>query len=166
MKTLVLAVAVAALAGCATQTKLSEPGRPFAQEEAAVHALRAANNQAMAARDLAGTMSIVADDYVIVAGNGEIIRSAEGIRAAWSDDFRQPNIGACVREPRSIEVGRVADVLRAAESGQWRCPMTTAAGDAVYFGSYFAHWDKRSGEWRVVSDTYVGLGCDGRGCRR
>lgn len=110
-------------------------------------------------------MRIVADDYVLVAGNGEIIRSAEATRAAWSEDFREPGRSACVRQPRNIDVGQDGDGLRAAETGQWRCPVTRPTGEAVYHGSYFAHWSKGSGEWRVVSDNYVSLGCDGNGCR-
>ena len=118
----------------------------------------------MAARDLNGTMSIVADDYVIVGGDDGITRSAQDTRGYWSKEFSDLKSLPCVRKPQSIEVGQSSNVLRAAERGQWPCPETTAAGDAVYYGSYFAHWSKRAGNWRVVSDNYVTLGCRGRGC--
>ena len=109
-------------------------------------------------------MSIAAEDYVLVAGSDSIFRSAEAMRAGWSETFRNPSLSGCVREPRSIEVGQQGGVLRAAEIGRWRCPRTTPTGGAEPYGSYFAHWSKGSGEWRVVSDNYVTLGCRGSGC--
>ncbi len=171
MRMLVAALLVASATGCAAQlgparlsSGLPEGDSRFVSERAAIHALRARNNQAIAARDVDGTMSIAADDYVLVAGSDTIVRSAEAMRLRWAETFRDPGSRGCVRQPEKIEVGEYGDVLRAAEYGQWRCPRTTPAGEAEPHGSYFAHWSKRAGEWRVVSDNYVALGCRGSGC--
>ena len=131
-------------------------------ERAAILALREANNRAIAARDLDGIMRIAADDYVLVAGGDSIIRTAAEMRARWTATFAVPTFAGCVRTPRNVEVGEQGGTLRAAESGDWRC--TGYTRDGQVFGSYFAHWTKRSGEWRVVSDNYVTLGCRGDGC--
>ena len=37
-------------------------------------------------------------------------------------------------------------------------------GEASPSGAYFAHWSKRSGQRRVVSDNYVALACAGPAC--
>lgn len=138
--------------------------RSLKGERAAIRALRAANNQAIARRDADATLSIAADDYVLVAGNDTIFRSADAMRARWTASFADPNQKGCVREAEKIAVGRNGGVLRAAESGRWRCPVTKPDGRAEPFGSYFAHWSKQSGQWRVVSDDYVTLGCLGSAC--
>lgn len=171
MRRLILALFITGIAGCAAQPRLASVGmeRPtdaphLDGEQATIYSLRAANNRAIAARDVDGTMSIAADDYVVVRGGDTIVRSAEAMRAQWDESFADPRQGGCVRQPENIEVGQQGGVLRAAESGRWHCPTTTPAGEAVPHGSYFAHWSKRSGAWRVVSDNYVTLGCRGSDC--
>lgn len=132
-----------------------------AAEKNAIAALRRANNQAIAARDLEATMRMVAEDYVAVGGSDGVVRSRDEMRSLWARDFASPHpANQCVRQPTTIEVGQVAGVLRAAESGRWRCP----GERSTPVGAYFAHWSKRSGEWRLVSDNYVTLGCRGPGC--
>lgn len=131
----------------ASQDSVRPPEGHDADREAIV-ALRAANNRAIAAKDVDGIMRIAAEDYVLVAGSGGIFRSAADMRKGWEATPQD-----CTRTPRRIEVGAVSDVLRAAEQGEWRC----AGGGSVH-GSYFAHWRKQGDDWRVVSDTYVSLG--------
>jgi ketosteroid isomerase-like protein len=133
----------------------------FDAERAAILALRAANNRAMAAGDLEGTMRIVARDYVLVSGSGQIVRSAEEMRAIWAGALRDKS-RLCVRTPLRVDVGANRGVLRAAESGEWTC--RGSAADATDHGAYFAHWSRNSGAWQVTSDTYVALGCRGAGC--
>ena len=69
-----------------------------------------------------------------------------------------------VRTATRVEVGERKGVLRAAELGRWEGLDHKAAGVARPYGSYFVHWTKASGQWRVVSETYVTLGCRGPGC--
>jgi ketosteroid isomerase-like protein len=137
------------------------PAEGFDAERKVIIDLRAANNLAMAAGDLDQTMRIVAPDYAIVSGSGRIVRSAEQMRAIWAEALRDRS-RACVRTPRRVELGQHGGVLRAAETGEWSCG-GDRPGSSVH-GSYFAHWTKRSGDWKVVSDTYVSLGCRGADC--
>ncbi len=130
--------------------------------ERAIVELRAANNRAIAARDLDSVMRIAADDYVLVTGGDGIFRSAAEARAGHAETFAIPTFGGCVRTPHGVTVGLQGGIERAAESGEWRC--AGYGDDGERFGAYFAHWTKRSGEWRVVSDNYVTLGCRGAGC--
>lgn len=119
-------------------------------ERAAILALRAENNRAIAAGDVDGIMRIAADDYVLIAGGGTIVRSHADMRRRWAETRQR-----CTRTPRRVEIGAAGTQRRAAETGEWVC-----AGDrpgAAVNGSYFAHWTNESGTWRVVSDTYVTL---------
>jgi hypothetical protein len=91
-------------------------------EKAAISALRAADNKAIASRDLAAMLRIVADDYVGVGGSDGIIRSREEARKLWAADFTSAHpANQCVRQPAMIEVGLAEGRLRAAETGRRRC---------------------------------------------
>ena len=129
----------------------------FDVERATILELRADHNRAIAAGDVEGFMRIAADDYVSIFGGGSIIRSKDELRRIW---MARPQ--HCTRSPLRLEIGRVDGQVRAAELGEWRCDVQAPA--KIYKGSYFAHWTKKSGEWRVVSDTYVSLSCRGDGC--
>lgn len=133
-------------------------------EEAAIRALREQNNRALAAHDLDAAMQIVGKDFVLVGGSGGIDRSSAENRKAWAEEFAQPGHDRYVRTPAKIEVGMRKGVLRAAESGTWEGIDHLAAGESRPYGSYFVHWAKESGAWKVVSETYVTLGCRGSGC--
>ena len=60
--------------------------------------------------------------------------------------------------------GERKGVVRAAEHGRWVGIHHKPAGIARPYGSYFVHWSKATGHWRVVSEAYVTLGCRGPGC--
>lgn len=109
-------------------------------------------------------MAIAADDYVLVGGNDGIHRTRRETQNYWAEAFADPHNEACLRQIRDISVGYYHGVARAAEIGSWSCPRTTSQGEERLWGQYLAHWSKHSGEWRVVSDNYVTLGCRGTGC--
>ncbi|HEV2594363.1 MAG TPA: hypothetical protein VGU01_04105, partial [Sphingomicrobium sp.] len=78
----------------------------FRHEESEIAGLRQANNEAIAARNLIGTVQILADNYAGVGGNDGIIRSKEEARAFWSKDFASvQHLNQCVRKPSKIRVG-------------------------------------------------------------
>jgi ketosteroid isomerase-like protein len=133
-------------------------------EAARIRELRTENNRALAEHRLDDVMSIAADDYVLVGGNDGLYRSKSEMTALWREDFVDPNNKGCVRTTDAVEVGVSDGVMRAAETGHWECINIMSAGEHRRAGRYLAHWSKRSGEWRVVSDNYVTLRCLGAGC--
>jgi ketosteroid isomerase-like protein len=161
---LALAAASPIVSGRAPTPSEAIAGEPYAADKASIMTLRAANNSAIAARDLDATMAIVADDYVMTGGAGGIERSVAENRKGWAEDFATPGHDRYVRTPTDIEVGGRKGVLRAAENGTWEGIDHKPAGESRPSGRYFVHWSKASGQWRVVSETYVALGCRGPGC--
>ena len=133
-------------------------------EKGTILALRADNNRSIAAHDLDGTMLIVADNFVLVGGNSGIERSRTETRRGWAEEFAVKGFDRYVRTPMQVEVGERMGVLRAAELGRWEGIDHKAAGVSRPFGRYFVHWSKATGNWKVVSETYVTLGCRGPGC--
>lgn len=136
----------------------------YAVDKKTILALRAENNRAIAAHDLDGAMRIVADDYVMIGGNSGIERSQAENRRGWAEEFATEGHDRYVRTTTQVEVGERKGVLRAAELGRWEGIDRKAAGLSRPFGRYFVHWSKATGQWRVVSETYVTLGCRGPGC--
>ncbi len=136
----------------------------YADEKRIILALRAENNRAIAAHDLDGVMRIVADDYVLTGGSSGIERSPAEARKGWAERFAIEGHDRYVRTPTQVEVGERKGVLRAAELGRWEGIDRKAAGVSRPFGRYFVHWSKATGRWKVVSETYVTLGCRGPGC--
>jgi len=159
---LVAAAALAALAGVASGA--SRTGGPNAEEKAVILALRADNNRAIAAHDLDGVTRLLADDYVFTGGDSGTERSAAEDRKGWAEDFARPGMDRYVRTVTELEVGERKGVFRAAESGTWEGTDHLPTGDAHAFGRYFVHWSKATGQWRMVSESYVTLGCRGPGC--
>jgi ketosteroid isomerase-like protein len=157
-----LIAVVAALALNSVAASASNPA--VAAEIATLRGLRSENNTAMAARDLGKTMAIVADDYVLVGGNDGIHRSKTDMQTAWAAGFADPKGLPCVRKAERFDIGEYRGVNRAAETGSWECPHATGSGEERLSGQYLAHWSKRSGTWKVVSDNYVTLACSGPGC--
>ena len=136
----------------------------YADERKTILTLRAENNRALAAHDLDGAMRIVADDYVMIGGNSGIERTPAENRKGWAEEFATKGHDRYVRTPTRVEIGERKGVLRAAELGRWEGFDHKAAGVSRPYGSYFVHWSKATGQWRVVSETYVTLGCHGPGC--
>jgi ketosteroid isomerase-like protein len=135
-----------------------------ADEKKTIFALRAENNRAIAAHDLDGTMRNVADDYALIGGSSGIERSKAEARKGWAEWFAIQGHDRYVRTPTKVEVGGRNGVIRAAELGRWEGIDHKAAGVSRPFGRYFVHWSKATGHWKVVSETYVTLGCRGPGC--
>ena len=136
----------------------------YAEERKAILALRAENNRAIAAHDIDGAMRIVADNYVMVGGSSGIERSPAENRKGWAEEFATKGHDRYVRTATKVEVGERKGVLRAAEIGRGEGINHKTAGVSRPFGRYFVHWSKSTGQWRVVSETYVTLGCRGPGC--
>lgn len=135
-----------------------------ADDKQTILALRADHNRALAARDLDGAMRIAAEDYVLVGGNSGIDRGRAEIRKGWAEEFADKEYDRYVRRPIQLDVGLRRGVLRAAELGRWEGFFNRASGVSRPFGRYFVHWSKATGTWKVVSETYVTLGCRGAGC--
>jgi ketosteroid isomerase-like protein len=155
---------VCAAFGMAMISAQLQAAQSNADEKKQILALRAEHNRAIAAHDLDGAMRVAADDFVSIGGSSGIERSRAETRKRWAEQFATEGHDRYVRTPTQIEVGERKGVLRAAELGRWEGIDRKAAGMSRPFGRYFAHWSKVTGHWRIVSETYVTLGCRGPGC--
>ena len=133
-------------------------------DEAAIRSLRAENNAALAARDGTRLARAYAPGYVFIRGySGEVGRDADSVaRTLAATDWRDPTFVGYVRVPARVEIA--SDRKRAAESGRWTGTWRAPAPVTRRTGEYLAVWVPTPDGWRLRSETFVALGCEGPGC--
>jgi ketosteroid isomerase-like protein len=119
-------------------------------DEAKIREIRAESNRAIAARDVVGVSASLADDFVVVIGDGTFL-TREKYLAAFEHGFEQPS-------PLSYE--RVADEIRlsdalplAAERGHWTGRLDD--GRILFTGAYSAMWRRTAAGWKLRSELFV-----------
>jgi hypothetical protein len=142
-----------------TEPALSDS--PSDQEQIA--AIRLKSNQAIARHDAAGVVAAFDAEYQVTSGVGALFHdSREQELAHWEEIFAVSDDIVYIRTPETIEVSTY--LPRAAESGRWVGSWTTDAGHRELGGSYFASWSKVEGAWKIRSEIFVTLFCNGPGC--
>lgn len=159
MQTLIFGATV--LLAC-VQTVNSVFAEPLTDKEQ-IAAIRALSNQAIASHDAAGVVSSLDSNYQITTGKGDLFHDtpAEEMKL-WAEVFSSAEDIVYVRTPDVIEISTY--LPRAAEHGTWIGSWTTAAGRREEGGSYTASWRKAGGEWKIRSEVFVTLFCNGPGC--
>ena len=80
----------------------------------------------------------------------------------WSEVFASAPDVIYVRTPQSVEVS--SSGTRGAEIGSWVGSWTTPEGRQELGGRYAAHWRRIDGVWRIRSELFVTLVCEGPAC--
>ena len=80
---------------------LSVPSASLAQvdDEAAIRALRGSSNEAIAAHDVDGILSIIDDEFHVTAGGGAMFDGGEAMGAVFADLFETFEDIVYVRTP-------------------------------------------------------------------
>jgi len=131
-------------------------------DDQAIRAARAASNAAIAAHDIDGIVGVMDVDYQVTASLGAFGRGVDEERDIWSDMFASRSKLLYVRTPDEIELS--ADYPLAAETGHWTGSWETGEGEVNTGGRYTAMWRKVEGAWKLRSELFIALYCEGRGC--
>lgn len=127
-----------------------------------VRRLRQQSNAAIARHDVAAVVSFLDAEYQITVGSGALFHGRAAEAEGWREEFAQAADLVYVRNPQTIEVSSSGE--RAAEIGDWVGSWTTPAGAHRSRGRYAAHWRKVGGSWKIRSELFVTLSCEGVGC--
>ena len=127
-----------------------------------IRSVRSQSNAAIARHDVEAVVSFLDAEYQITVGNGKLFHGRAGEVEGWRDEFAQSADLVYVRTPESVEVSSSGE--RAAEIGVWVGTWTTVDGSHRAAGRYAAHWSKASGSWKIRSEIFVTLSCEGVGC--
>ena len=76
------------------------------------------------------------------------------------DSLAPVNAGADVAAIKAIR----EESNLAIENGTWEGSRTTPNGKLNNSGSYTASWRKVDGAWKIRSELFVGLACEGADC--
>jgi uncharacterized protein (TIGR02246 family) len=121
-----------------------------------IRAARQRSNRALAMHDAKSFAESLAEDFVIVRGNGIFMPSRQAYIQAIEADFRNPKVVRYERIPDKIEISLVSPI--AAEHGHWTA--TLPNGKRAYNGTYLAMWKRGESGWRIRSELFVLLGCE------
>jgi ketosteroid isomerase-like protein len=127
-----------------------------------IRSLRDQSNAAIARHDVDGVLSFLDVEYQITTGSGTLSQGRAGERDAWTVEFARASDLVYVRTPASIEVSSSGG--RAAETGTWTGSWSTRTGLRKSGGRYAAYWRLVDGNWRIRSELFVTLTCEGPGC--
>jgi len=128
-----------------------------------IASIRAASNEAIRRHDIDGIVTSLDDRYQINTGSGLLFHGdPETEKENWAEHFSQMNDVVYVRTPTRIEVSSY--LPRAAEFGDWVGNWTTDKGPIEVGGSYSASWRKVDGAWKIQSELFVTLFCNGAAC--
>ncbi len=127
-----------------------------------IRELRTQSNAAIARHDVAGIGSFLSKDFVITISTGGIERSRDAHLESFAAHFEEFPDVVYVRTPARIDVSEAFPL--AIESGEWKGSRTTENGSYEHGGRYTAAWRKTDRGWKIYSELYVGLYCDGPGC--
>ena len=118
--------------------------------DVAIRAKRKLTNRLIAAHDAARLRPHLTDDMMLIVGDGDLIRGAEAVVAAFAAQFSDAGFIAYVRTTETVEVA--ADGARAAETGRW---VGTWKGGVEMSGVYMAAWRENRGQWLLERELYV-----------
>jgi len=131
-------------------------------DEDAIRDARLRYNTAIQRQDVEGIVSFFDDEYQVTTSLGELLQGPEGEAAAWQALFDSRRDLSYVRSTETIEVsGRYP---LAAETGTWVGTWLTGRGPVRTGGHFSAMWRKVDGTWKVRSELFVAMYCDGLAC--
>ena len=129
-----------------------------------IRRLRSENNLAIAHRDGAAMKRAYLPSYKLIRGfGGELLQGPDNLLAELaSTDWNDPQHITYRRTPDRIVIA--SDGRRASETGHWEGLWRSGAPVTRRTGEYLAVWVPTPQGWRLRSESYVALGCEGRGC--
>lgn len=131
-------------------------------DERAIRAIRDASNEAIARHDLDAFLSSIDDPYQATAGSSSFAPDRAALRRVIGDQFSRFDDLRYVRTPSAIRLS-ASDPL-AWEEGEWVGTWTLPEGEHRSGGRYAAQWRKVDGVWKIHSELFVTLFCEGAGC--
>jgi ketosteroid isomerase-like protein len=128
---------------------------------AEVRSLRAESNAAIAAHDAVRLRKVFADDYLgIVGTTGDLDSGGEATAKSYGDiEFKDASFDRYRRTPDTLQLAESGK--RVAESGHWVGIWRKPDGIMRKSGVYLARWVRMDGGWRLKSELFITLECQG-----
>ena len=131
-------------------------------DEDAIRDARLRYNTAIERQDVEAIVSFFDDEYQVTTSLGELLQGPEGEAEAWRALFGSRRNLSYIRSTETVEVSRRYPL--AAETGTWVGSWLTDSGQVNTGGHYTAMWRQADGRWKVRSELFVAMYCDGLAC--
>ena len=124
------------------------------QDVANIRAAREHSNRSIVRRHLFGVADSLAEDFVVVIGDGTFVPSRDAYLKLFKQGFDAPRTSLTYeRIPDRIEVS--LDSSLASEQGHWIAKHFD--GSVTHTGSYAAMWRHTPDGWKLRSELFVTL---------
>jgi ketosteroid isomerase-like protein len=120
--------------------------------DVAIRAKRKLTNRLIAAHDATRLRPHIADDMLLIVGDGGLIQGADAVVAAFAGQFADASFVDYVRTTEAVELAD--DGRRAAETGRW---VGRWKGGVEMGGVYLAAWRENRGQWLLERELYITL---------
>ena len=120
--------------------------------DVAIRAKRKLTNRLIAAHQAGRLRPHLADDMLLIVGDGDLINGADAVVATFASQFADPAFVAYVRTTDAVEIAD--DGHRAAETGRW---IGSWKGGVEVSGTYMAAWRESRGQWLLERELYITL---------
>ena len=130
-----------------------------APDVARIKAVRAQSNKAILARDLPTLIGTMLPEMQVTAGSSRHIASRDSVQALFAKTFADRAFLEYVRTADSIQVSTLYPL--AAEHGHWVGRWQRPDGIQIVKGTYLAMWRRTDAGWKLRSELFVGLSCEG-----
>ena len=127
--------------------------------EDAIRTVRSSSNRAIAKRDVTALAQTWLPDLNVTISSGAVVSSGEEMTRLFDQAFSDPDLITYLRTPSEIRLS--PGKTYAAESGDWTGRWREGAGEKVVGGTYLAQWHKVEEGWRIRSELFVALSCEG-----
>jgi ketosteroid isomerase-like protein len=131
-------------------------------DEAAIRAVRTAQNRALAAGDLDRVAAAWTDDVTVRRALGHPLAGRAAARQALEPAVPADRRIVYQRFTRDVDIS--AQWPLAFETGVWEGRLGSIEGPVVIGGRFSAQWVKRGSDWLIRAEVFVALSCSGVGC--
>ena len=120
--------------------------------DTAIRAKRKLTNRLIATHSADRLRPHLADDILLIVGDGDLIQGANAVVAAFSSQFADPAFITYMRTTETVEIAE--NGVRAAERGRW---VGSWKHQKEISGVYLAAWRENRGQWLLERELYITL---------
>ncbi len=129
------------------------------EEQKQIRSIRQSFNRSIAIHDSTHLSDFFTQDYTVISSRShEAHGIPEEIQMLANEYRTKPDVNY-IRTPDQIDVNPEWNM--AAESGHWVGTWSDSTGKVIISGSYYAKWHKLNGKWKIRSEVFTPLHCEG-----
>lgn len=120
---------------------------------------RQVSNDAILNRKIDVLKSSWLPELHVTGSNGQVVNSSDEMAEIFQRLFKNPEFITFIRTPVDISISPGGKM--GAESGEWIGRWKKSDGKMIVAGTYLAQWRKHKGEWKIRSEVFIALSCEG-----